>query len=181
MQPPSVSEFSNEQNPGFEVVPTVEPWDGAASEPRLAWWVRLNLVLMGAGLLVVFAIAALLHPYDANGVANTQETHRQLGLPKCSFYEKTGLPCPSCGFTTSFSLLAHGDPINALRANSVGTLLAAYAMLALPWALASAFFGRYLIIRSAEKVLITSLIVFVVLMLTRWGIVLGLAKLEGRF
>jgi hypothetical protein len=180
MQPTSVSE-NMKKNPSVELVPTVQAWDGSNDGSRLAWWVRLNLAVMGIGLLVVFVIAAWLHPYDENGAAKTQETHRQLGLPQCSFYRMTGLPCPSCGFTTSFALLTHGDPVNALRANSVGALLAAYGMLALPWALLSAWIGRYVWIKSAERVLITSLIVFVVLMLTRWGIVLGLAKLEGRF
>jgi len=177
MQPPSVSE--NIADAGIDV-PTVQAWDETRAS-RLAWWVRLNLIVMGFGLFVVFVIAAWLHPYDKSGVANTQETHLQLGFPQCSFYRMTGLPCPSCGFTTSFSLLAHGDPVNALRANSVGTLLAAFGMLALPWALISAWRGRYVWIKSAERVLIMSLIVFVVLMLTRWGIILGLAKFEGRF
>lgn len=178
MHPPSVSE--NMTNAGDEV-PTVDAWDGVHDRSRLAWWVRLNLILMGLGLLVVFVIGALLHPYDSAGAPKTQETHLQLGFPQCSFYRMTGLPCPSCGFTTSFSLLMHGDPVNAFRANSVGMLLAAFGMLALPWALISAWLGRYIWIKSAERVLITSLIVFVVLMLTRWGIILGLAKLEGRF
>ena len=178
MDPASVPEPALDPNPGFELVPTVPEWE--EPENRLAWWLRLNLILMGCGLLVIFTIAAWLHPYDAEGRPKTQETHRQLGLPPCSFYQITGVPCPSCGFTTSFSLLTHADPVNAVRANSVGALLAAFGMLTLPWALISAWRGKYLFIRSAEKVLITSLIVFVVLMLTRWGIILGLAKLEGR-
>ena len=50
------------------------------------------------------------------------ETHRQLGLPPCTFKEMTGLPCPSCGMTSSFALLVRGDVMNSLRANAVGTL-----------------------------------------------------------
>jgi hypothetical protein len=177
-QVPESTPPTDPDNPGFEVVPTVELWD---DEPeRIAWWVRVNLVAVALGFTAVLVIGALLHPYDPDGTPKSQETHRQLGLPPCSFYAMTGLPCPSCGFTTSFSLVAHGDFVNALRANSVGTLLATFCALIVPWALVSAYRRRYLLVTSAEKVLVTSLIVFVVLMLTRWGIILGLARLEGR-
>jgi hypothetical protein len=182
MDPASVREKATDiaDAAGFEVVPTVEVWHDR-DEARLAWWIRLNLALVGTGLAVVFVIAALLHPYSESGAPLTQETHRQLGLPPCNFYSLTGLPCPSCGFTTSFSLLAHLDPLNSLRANSVGALLAGFCFMVMPWAFWSAWRGRYLWVRSAERILITSLIVFVVLMMTRWGIILLLAKLQGRF
>ncbi|NBO19844.1 MAG: DUF2752 domain-containing protein, partial [Proteobacteria bacterium] len=35
---------------------------------------------------------------DARGLG----THEQLGLPPCGFYLWYGLPCPSCGMTTSW-------------------------------------------------------------------------------
>jgi hypothetical protein len=155
-----------------EELPTVLPIDDG---DRLAVWVRSLLVLIAAGLMAVLTTAALLRPYDADGKPRTQETHLQLGLPRCAFYEKTGYPCPSCGFTTSFALTMHADPANALRANSVGTLLALFCLLVVPWSIISAWRGRYLFIVSAEKALIVSLLTFVVLMLVRWGIVLGLA------
>lgn len=44
-------------------------------------------------------------------------THQQLGLPPCVFYVITGHLCPSCGATTSFSLLMHGQWITAFHAN----------------------------------------------------------------
>jgi hypothetical protein len=163
---------------GFEPIPTVELW---RDEPEpIVWWVRLNLVVVALGLAAVLLIGALLHPYEADGTPKSQATHRQLGLPPCSFYAMTGVPCPSCGFTTSFSLVAHLDFPNALRANSVGTLLALFCAAVVPWAFVSAARRRYMLIHSAERVLITALIVFVVLMLTRWGIILGLAKFQGR-
>lgn len=34
-------------------------------------------------------------------------THEQLGLPPCIFLQLTGIPCPSCGLTTSFAHAAH--------------------------------------------------------------------------
>lgn len=157
-----------DENPGFEEVPEALPY--------MAWWVRLNLILVAIGLIAVFVIGACLHPYGANNEPLTQETHRQLGLPPCGFYAMTGLPCPSCGFTTSFSLLMHLDPANAMRANSVGALLGTYCLLVIPWSVFSAWRGRYLLIRSAERAIITSLVGFVVLMLVRWSVVLAIAK-----
>src|SRR5262249_55922814 len=141
----------------------------------LAVWVRSLLVLIAVGLTAVLTTAALLHPYDSEGKALTQQTHLQLGLPPCEFYRRTNLPCPSCGFTTSFALTMHADPANALRANSVGTLLAVFCLVVVPWSVISALRGRYLWIVSAERALITCLLTFVVLMLVRWGIVLSLA------
>src|SRR5262245_35449857 len=141
---------------------------------RLAVWVRSLLILIAVGLIAVLTTGAMLHPYAEDGRPLTQETHLQLGLPKCSFYDKTGYPCPSCGFTTSFALTMHADPANALRANSVGTMLALFCLAVVPWSIVSALRGRYLFIVSAERALIFSLLTFVVLMLVRWGIVLAL-------
>ena len=154
-----------------DALPVVPLDDG----DRLAVWVRSLLVLIAAGLTAVLATAALLRPYDEEGKPRTQETHLQLGLPRCAFYDKTGYPCPSCGFTTSFALTMHADPANALRANSVGTLLAVFCLAVVPWSVISAWRGRYLFIVSAERALIVTLLTFVVLMLVRWGIVLALA------
>lgn len=144
-------------------------------DARLAVWVRASLVVIAVLLIAVLTTAAWLHPYDADGQPLQQETHRQLGLPACSFYKSTGIPCPSCGFTTSFSLLMHLDPLNALRANSVGTVLAAFCLVVVPWGVISALRGRYLFITSAERVLIHCIMSFVALMLIRWGIVVALA------
>jgi Protein of unknown function (DUF2752) len=105
------------------------------------------------------------------------ETHRQLGLPPCTFQAVTKLPCPSCGMTTSFALLMHGDIENSLRANAVGTLLALFWLALIPWSLACAVWGRTLVIASMERALTWAVLVFLVLLLFRWGVVLGLTWL----
>jgi hypothetical protein len=140
--------------------------------PVLSLWVRGTLVAMTVGLLAVFGIAIWLRPYDEAGRPLTQATHRQLGLPPCTFYDKTGLPCPSCGMTTSFALLMHGDVWHSLRANWVGTLLAAFCLALIPWNLASAVRGKPLWIWSLERALTRLVIIFLVLLFLRWAIVL---------
>jgi hypothetical protein len=143
--------------------------------PPLGVWVRGALIGVVLGLAFVFTIAWLLNPYNEDGSAKTMGTHqdRPLGLQPCSFYTLTGgVPCPACGMTTSFALLVRGDVLNSLRANWVGTLLAAFGMLVIPWAVISVVRGRSLFIRSIEAALIVFVSSLLVLMLLRWGIVL---------
>jgi hypothetical protein len=145
---------------------------------KLHFWVRLGLVLIVAGLLAVFTIAILLDPYK-DGRVWLQETHKQMGLPPCTFKALTGLPCPSCGMTSSFSLLMHGDPWNSVRANFVGTMLAVFCLALIPWALVSAVRGRWALVRSLEYVVVRLVLAFVTLLLVRWGFVVALALLSG--
>jgi len=145
----------------------------------LVLWVRGMLVVIVLGLATVFAIAIWINPYDADGSPHRMATHRQMGLPSCTFYEVTGMPCPSCGMTTSFSLLMHGDLLNSLRANWVGTLLAITCLVFIPWALVSVWRGRLLFVRSPDQVLMMFLLALMILMFLRWIIVLGMTRLSG--
>jgi hypothetical protein len=147
--------------------------------PVLNRWVRRMLVGMALGWMLVFGIALWLNPYDEDGRPRRMETHLQLGLPPCTFRLMTGVPCPSCGMTTSFALLVRGDVWNSLRANSVGTLLAALGMLLIPWGLACAICGRILFVRSVERTVTIGVLVFVGLMLLRWAIVLAVGWRTG--
>lgn len=157
-----------------------EEWnDGAAEweEPLKALpvakpWVRICLILVALGIMVVFGIAIYLNPYRADGTARVWETHRQLGLYPCEFKRMTGLPCPSCGMTTSFSLLIRGDVWHSMQANWVGTLFASICLLYVPWAFASAYAARPLGLDSIEWTLCRIMIVLVVLLLLRWSVVL---------
>ncbi len=151
-------------DPGFEIVP-----DPPA---RLATWVRVLLAVMAIGFATVLGIAVWLDPYTTDGDRRTMATHTQLGLPPCTFAEVYGKPCPSCGMTTSFALLAHGDAVGSLKANWVGTLLAAYIALLVPWGMIGAWRGRHLWVRSGELLLTISIGVLLVLMLSRWAVVI---------
>jgi hypothetical protein len=145
----------------------------------LAWWVRGLLLLVALGWIAVFSVAVWLVPYDEEGRPLRMESHRQLGLPPCTFKVLSGLPCPSCGMTTSFALLVRGDLINSLRANAVGTLLALFGLAFVPWSIACVICKRYFFIESMELLLLRGIIAFLLLMLVRWGIVLVLGWLFG--
>lgn len=142
-------------------------------------WIRIFLLILTAPWIVVFAIACGLDPYENNGEAKRLGTHRQIllpgmdeGLPDCNFKVITGVPCPSCGMTTSFTLLIRADVWNSLQANFAGTALAAFGLLFVPWAFASAFFGRFVFIRSMELVIFRLAVIFLFLLFGRWALVL---------
>ena len=156
-----------------------EPEEVLQVLPVLRGWVRGSLLGLALALIAVFAAACWIDPYNADGSARTLATHQQLGLPPCNFFYVTGLPCPACGMTTSFALLMHGDLPNSLRANAVGTLLAGFCLLLIPWCLASATCQRTLFIRSMERTLTLVVLVFLSMMLLRWVIVLGLTWWTG--
>lgn len=140
--------------------------------PVLTRRVRAAIVVVASGLIGLFAVAARLNPYGPDGAPLGMGTHKQLGLPECNFLRLTGLPCPSCGMTTSFALLMHGDVVASLRANPVGTLLAVFLLGIIPWSLIGAMRGRWLWVRRLEPWLLAAVILFTSLAVVRWGLVL---------
>src|SRR5947209_17793287 len=138
--------------------------------PALTRRVRLGVLAVAAALVLLFAVAAWLSPYGPDGLPVGIGTHTQLGLPECNFLRLTGLPCPSCGMTTSFALLMHGDLPASLRANAVGTLLAVFLLGMIPWSLVGAARGRWLWIRRLEPWVLWAVIGFTTLALLRWGV-----------
>ena len=79
---------------------------------------RMVAGLVLVGCVAVLATAAWLEP-DPAGYG----THRQLGVSACGMMATTGVPCPTCGMTTAFSLAIRGRWIEALQAQAAGTLL----------------------------------------------------------
>lgn len=57
-------------------------------------------------------------------------THTQLGLGGCTMLTFTGWPCPMCGMTTTFSLLAHGRVVEAFVNQPFGPVLFALTVAA---------------------------------------------------
>lgn len=82
----------------------------------------LGVAALGAAPLVV---AAWLVPAAAG-----MGTHRQLGLPSCSWPIAFGIPCITCGMTTSFALAVRAQFIAAAAAQPAGLVLAFAAALA---------------------------------------------------
>ena len=104
----------------------------AARTPR-AWFAAATPAtrtrLIGAAVatpaLLVLGLSAWLTP-NPQGYG----THLQLGLSGCTLLELTGWPCPMCGMTTTFALLAHLRPLDALRTQPFGLVLFGITVLA---------------------------------------------------
>lgn len=104
---------------------------------------RLLAAVIAAGALAVLVTAARLAP-SPSGMG----THTALGLQECEFLSRTGLPCPSCGMTTSFSYFAHGNWLASGYVQPMGFALALIAGMTV-WA------GGYIAIsgRPAHRIL----------------------------
>ncbi|MFO1023285.1 MAG: DUF2752 domain-containing protein [Planctomycetales bacterium] len=98
---------------------------------------RCLLGLWSLALVGLFVIASRLTP-DPQGFS----THEQLGLPPCTLRMWFGISCPTCGMTTSFAHVMHGEPVAALRANVAGCLLAMCGLIQIPWCWWSLYQGR---------------------------------------
>lgn len=80
---------------------------------------RVLWALVGMACVVVLGVAAWLPP-DARGYG----THEAiLGAWPCGFILTTGMPCPTCGMTTSFALMMHAKPIEAVLTQPAGAVL----------------------------------------------------------
>ncbi len=122
---------------------------------------RVLLAAFGLFLIAGFSLSVYLKP-NPQGFG----THRSLGLPPCSIRLMFGIPCPSCGMTTSFSHFVRGEIPSSMRANAAGTALALVCLLMVPWALATAWKGRHFLIRHPTNVfawLLTGLAIFTTL------------------
>lgn len=130
---------SDQQNP--ENSRAVPPLQVPGSEPRpvkLPWVLRIAYFSLGLGLLGLLVVSRTLSP-DPSGIG----THKQLGLPPCGYKIVFGVPCPSCGMTTSWALATRGKFISSARSNLGGFLLALMAFPAAIWLLVAGYQGRW--------------------------------------
>ncbi len=137
--------------------------------PPLARPLRAFNLLAGLVVLAMLSVAYCLQP-AAIGLG----THQQLGLPPCTFVALYGIRCPSCGMTTSWSLLMHGRWLDSAQTNAGGFLLAVIAIAYLP---ASCYF--FMVGRASRGgwfslSLATGLVVAMLLAVAQWGIRLAI-------
>lgn len=136
------------------------PDSDSARLSKAARWSCAAAALAAASML---AVAAWLTP-EPRGLG----THEQLGLPPCGFIEAWQMRCPSCGMTTAWAHAVRGQMVQALAANVGGTLLAWVAMAAVPWALAAACTGRWLLIPGRWSWLLAGSAVVLAITLADW-------------
>lgn len=91
---------------------------------RVGIGVRLSALAVALGCLLVLVIASQLTPSSAGYGSHTGYPLR---LQSCAFMERTGLPCPSCGMTTSFCWFVRGNVAASVYVQPMGALLAAMA------------------------------------------------------
>lgn len=84
----------------------------------------LTMILLSASTLIT---ARILRP-SPRGLG----THEQLGLPPCPFFHLTGIPCPSCGLTTSFAHAARLHFYQAFITQPFGLIAFFLAILIIP-------------------------------------------------
>jgi hypothetical protein len=84
---------------------------------------RLLAVAVSLTCLAGLGTAALLKP-NPTGLG----THTALGMAPCGFQQWTGIPCPTCGMTTSWAWFARGNLAASLWVQPMGTVLAVMAV-----------------------------------------------------
>ncbi|MDP7637353.1 MAG: DUF2752 domain-containing protein [Phycisphaerae bacterium] len=91
---------------------------------RTSRCVPAALAVRGRGLLVALPCwAVLLTAWSLTPRPAGFGTAEQLGLPACSWMTEKGIPCPTCGLTTSLAAAAQADFVAAARAHAFGVVL----------------------------------------------------------
>jgi hypothetical protein len=126
--PPAKGPNTDFGGEGESVLPRLAIYVRTSPVPRLKLWQRGLALGVSAGCFALLVIASRLRP-DGRGVG----THEQLGLAPCSSVALFGVPCPTCGFTTSFAYFVRGNWLMSLYNQPAGFLTAVLA-LAVAWA-----------------------------------------------
>jgi hypothetical protein len=131
-----------------------------------AWASRVASGAVALGCGAVLVLASLLVPSPSG-----HGTHMQLGLGNCTFLAWTGHPCPMCGATTTFTLLAHFHPVMAFVNQPFASLLFVITCVLFAVGLAEAVDPRDRWSRIANlfaRYEATAAVAFLVLMLSSW-------------
>ena len=117
-----------------------ESWELDELEPEVRGrstehWV---LFLFALAIPIVLTLMAIGFTPDERGFG----THEQLGIRPCLTLDLWGIPCPGCGVTTSVTLATQGRPLDSLRTQPFGLLLAIGGVLFTLWSLWATLRGR---------------------------------------
>jgi hypothetical protein len=104
---------------------------------RLSVAARLLALGISLACLGVLGFALRIEP-SPSGIGS----HRELGLQPCAFERRTGLPCITCGMTTSFAHFARGHLLASFYVQPMGMLLALLTAMTFWAALYVALSGR---------------------------------------
>ena len=118
---------------------------------------RLYYAAIGCGLLALLLVARLLTP-NKGGMG----THQKLGLPPCTAIMWFGIPCPSCGMTTSWSHFTRGEFVRSWQCNAGGLCLALASIGTGFWTITMAIRGRYWRLITLEASTILAIIIFAI-------------------
>lgn len=103
-----------------QAVPLIYTRDVAP--PAMRAWSRLLALGVTVACLAVLLTGVWLDPNGRQGIS----THTQLGLQRCQFEARTGIPCPSCGYTTAVSYFAHGNVAASIYIQPMGFVIAVF-------------------------------------------------------
>jgi hypothetical protein len=88
---------------------------------------QAKYIAIGLASSACLIVARMLQP-SSRGVG----THEQLGLPPCVFLHLTGIPCPSCGLTTSVAHAARFHFYESITTQPFGIVIFISAALCIP-------------------------------------------------
>ena len=150
--------------------------------PIVDWSVRVEGVgrwtwLLVSGLCLGAIVLAIVLSPDPRG----HGTHEQLGLPPCSFMLTSGLPCPTCGMTSAFTLVVRGKVIEGFVAQPAGAALCLLAIIMLPISLWTVATGRSIGVHWERLGAVRVSLAFAMIFVGAWGIKLLQALATGQY
>jgi hypothetical protein len=130
--------------------------------------VRLHLIhLLGLISLFLFVIFNEMLAKTLLGFSGTRVGSL------CPFLNITGIPCPLCGLTRSFSSLLRGDVVEAFWYHPVGPLLFGGGAIAVTFSLPLLLLKRKITVRSVQSVRTIPTTTAIVLLIWTSNILLG--------
>jgi len=129
-------------NPGVAMADSQQPTAELRTEP--GFWRRMTRAeRMWAGMTAIVSLGGMLLGLWLTPDTRGLGTHEQLGLMPCLTAAWLDIPCPFCGMTTAFSLMAHGRPIEGFRTQPVGALVFLGAVMGLVLSVAFGLTGQW--------------------------------------